>query len=126
MKKQQRQSISPTIFPFNNVQEANITYTLRGVRAAISNNCLERGRNRLAIVDLNLTQNNEVVDEEREYFRSRYNTDGYKELPFCIVVPTFNNKDNERYIKNIKSIVMQEYLNFHIIIIDDASTDGTA
>lgn len=65
------------------------------------------------------------MDEEREYYQSRYNTDKYEELPFCIVVPTFNNRENDRYLKNIKSIVMQEYLNFHIVVVDDASNDGT-
>lgn len=46
-------------------------------------------------------------------------------MPFCIVVPTFNNAIKERYLNNIKSIVMQDYSNFHVVVIDDASTDGT-
>lgn len=49
----------------------------------------------------------------------------YEELPFCIVVPTFNNIAGDRYKKNIQSIIMQNYTNFHIVIIDDASTDAT-
>ena len=41
------------------------------------------------------------------------------------MVPTYNNKDKDRYLKNIKSIVMQNYSNYHIVVIDDASNDGT-
>jgi glycosyltransferase involved in cell wall biosynthesis len=41
------------------------------------------------------------------------------------VVPTYNNADNNRHISNIRSIAMQNYLNYRIIVIDDASTDNT-
>lgn len=47
------------------------------------------------------------------------------ELPFCIVVPTYNNVQDSRHFKNMKSILMQDYSNYHIVFIDDASTDGT-
>lgn len=43
---------------------------------------------------------------------------------FVIVTPSFNNKD--WYKKNLDSICYQSYTNYHIIYIDDASTDGTA
>ena len=46
-------------------------------------------------------------------------------MPICVVVPTFNNVDGERYIKNIRSILQQEYDNFRVIVIDDVSEDGT-
>jgi glycosyltransferase involved in cell wall biosynthesis len=49
----------------------------------------------------------------------------YQELPFCVVVPTFNNAAKDRYLRNIKSIVMQDYANFHIVVIDDHSEDDT-
>ena len=49
----------------------------------------------------------------------------YEELPFCIVVPSYNNVEKNRHINNINSILMQEYKNYHIVFIDDASTDGT-
>lgn len=39
------------------------------------------------------------------------------------MVPTFNNAANNRHISNIKSIIMQNYRNYHIVVIDDASTD---
>lgn len=41
------------------------------------------------------------------------------------MVPTFNNGYGSRWLKNIKSIVQQNYTNFHISIIDDASEDAT-
>lgn len=40
-------------------------------------------------------------------------------------MPTFNNAEGERYLKNIKSIAMQDYSNYHVVIIDDASDDQT-
>ena len=50
----------------------------------------------------------------------------YAELPFCIVIPSFNNNANNRIINNINSILQQQYSNYHIVFIDDASDDGTA
>lgn len=41
------------------------------------------------------------------------------------MVPSFNNAANNRHINNMNSILMQEYSNYHIIFIDDASTDST-
>lgn len=47
------------------------------------------------------------------------------ELPFCIVVPTYNNAKNFRYEYNLQSILNLNYKNYKVVIIDDASTDGT-
>jgi cellulose synthase/poly-beta-1,6-N-acetylglucosamine synthase-like glycosyltransferase len=66
-----------------------------------------------------------IAMEEKDYYESRYSISKYEEKPFCIVVPTYNNAANNRYFNNIKSIVMQDYTNFHIVVIDDASTDNT-
>jgi glycosyltransferase involved in cell wall biosynthesis len=45
-------------------------------------------------------------------------------LPLFVIVPTYNNI---KYCqKNLKSILCQKYKFFNVIIIDDASTDGTA
>jgi len=41
------------------------------------------------------------------------------------VIPTYNNANGLRHIRNIKSIVTQNYSNYHIVVFDDASTDGT-
>jgi len=62
---------------------------------------------------------------EYSYYEQKYNISSYEELPFCIVVPTYNNKPEGRYLRNIRSIVMQNYSNYHIVVIDDGSTDGT-
>ncbi len=40
-----------------------------------------------------------------------------------IIVPSYNNKD--WYQKNLDSLVHQQYNNYHIIYIDDCSSDGT-
>lgn len=41
------------------------------------------------------------------------------------MVPSFNNKAQNRYVNNINSILMQDYSNYHIVFIDDASDDET-
>jgi glycosyltransferase involved in cell wall biosynthesis len=66
------------------------------------------------------------VNEEKEYYESKYNISKYQEQPFCIVVPSYNNVAENRYIKNLNSILQQNYSNYHIIFIDDASEDGTS
>jgi len=48
---------------------------------------------------------------------------GQKE--FAIVVPTYNNSQNDICIKNITSILAQRYDNYHVYIVDDCSTDDT-
>lgn len=40
-------------------------------------------------------------------------------------MPTFNNTPQDRHVRNIRSIVQQEYQNYNLVVIDDASTDGT-
>jgi len=67
----------------------------------------------------------DLAKQEHDYYQNKYQIDSYPELPFCIVVPTHNNLPSNRYLRNIRSIVMQNYANFHIVIIDDGSTDGT-
>jgi glycosyltransferase involved in cell wall biosynthesis len=41
-------------------------------------------------------------------------------------VPSYNNVAMDRYIQNINSILQQDYSNYHIVFIDDASDDETA
>lgn len=46
-----------------------------------------------------------------------------RDLPFVVVVPSYNN---EQYCeKNLESIFSQEYSNYRVIYINDASTDRT-
>ena len=46
-------------------------------------------------------------------------------MPICVVVPSYNNADKRRYFHNINSILQQDYENYRVIFIDDASDDGT-
>lgn len=66
-----------------------------------------------------------MIDIERRYYERKYQISKYSEKSFCIVIPTFNNIKDNRHIKNLRSILMQDYKNYHIVIMDDASTDGT-
>jgi glycosyltransferase involved in cell wall biosynthesis len=43
--------------------------------------------------------------------------------PIVVVIPSFNNK--EWYQRNLDSVLSQNYQNFRVIYIDDASPDGT-
>ncbi len=47
-----------------------------------------------------------------------------EEKPLAVLVASYNNK--EYYEKNLNSLFSQEYENFKVIYIDDASEDGTA
>lgn len=58
---------------------------------------------------------------EKEYNLSKYG----EELPFCIIVPSYNNAKNFRYEYNLQSILNQDYSNYHVVIVDDASPDLT-
>ena len=42
----------------------------------------------------NMPKYNSLADEERRYYEDKYNISKYDELPFCIVVPTYNNENN--------------------------------
>jgi len=46
-----------------------------------------------------------------------------KQLHITVVIPSYNN--SKWYKKNLDSIFMQQYENFNIIYLDDASTDNT-
>lgn len=46
------------------------------------------------------------------------------EKEIVIIVVSYNNKD--WYKKNLDSILMQKYTNYHVIYVDDVSPDGTA
>lgn len=43
----------------------------------------------------------------------------------CVVVSTRNNANDNRYLYNIHSLLNQNYSNFMILLMDDASDDGT-
>jgi glycosyltransferase involved in cell wall biosynthesis len=43
----------------------------------------------------------------------------------CVVVPGYNNNAKFRLEYNLNSIFLQNYTNYFIVIINDASTDGS-
>ena len=85
---------------------------------------LERADSWRALVDKNFDQKSQLSLDEIDYYQQKYNMTS-EQVPFCVVVPTFNNAADDRYLRNIRSIVMQNYSNYHIVVIDDASTDNT-
>jgi glycosyltransferase involved in cell wall biosynthesis len=44
----------------------------------------------------------------------------------CIVAPGRNNNINFRVELNLNSIFTQNYTNYFVVLVDDASDDGTA
>jgi hypothetical protein len=48
-----------------------------------------------------------------------------EELPMCLIVPGYNNNENFRIESNLNSIFTQNYSNYKVIVINDASTDGS-
>lgn len=46
-------------------------------------------------------------------------------MRMCVVVPSYNNIPNNRYKKILNTIYYQNYSNYHIVFIDDCSTDAT-
>ena len=67
------------------------------------------------------------MDEEKEYFEEKYLISKYihDQIRFCVYAPSFNNAHNRIYLRNLDSIFQQEYTNYHVVYVDDASTDGT-
>ena len=45
-------------------------------------------------------------------------------MRFCVTILSHNNAQNRRNTKNLKSILQQKYINYHIVFIDDFSTDN--
>jgi glycosyltransferase involved in cell wall biosynthesis len=44
----------------------------------------------------------------------------------CIVSPTYNNVDHDRFMWTLESILQQNYTNWRMVFIDDASSDKTS
>jgi len=42
----------------------------------------------------------------------------------CVVVPSFNNNANFRIEYNLNSIFTQNYSNFKVVVVNDASNDN--
>lgn len=59
---------------------------------------------------------------EQLYLNARKPASKEEKIKFCVVIPSYNNV--KYAVQNINSVLMQEYHNWRIIYIDDASTDG--
>jgi hypothetical protein len=62
------------------------------------------------------------MNKMNERLSKEYNF-SHPELPFCIIVPTLNNTRAFTYEYNLRSILNQNYTNYKVVIIDDASPD---
>jgi glycosyltransferase involved in cell wall biosynthesis len=66
--------------------------------------------------------------EAEEYARldKIWNFQQFKEeLPMCVVVPGYNNNAKFRIEYNLNSIFQQNYTNYFVVVINDASTDNS-
>jgi len=65
------------------------------------------------------------MTEQFDRWNSQYQIDFYhsKQLPFCLVVNSYNNARNGLIYRNIDSILQQNYTNYHVIYTDDFSND---
>ena len=75
----------------------------------------------------NLPNNHLLFLRERLYYKRKYwkewrNTE---DTHFCVIIISHNNVENDRYLKNLQTIKYQNYQNYHIVFIDDDSTDDT-
>ena len=99
-----------------------------GSQRPIANITLDQRNNAVSwkdIKNLDFFASSPAVVKEREYYEQKFSVSKYEQLPFCIVIPSHNNVKDNRHINNIRSVLMQDYKNYHIVFIDDASTDGT-
>ena len=64
---------------------------------------------------------------EEKYYDKHYHIKAYDkyQLRFCIVVPSYNNVKSKLHLRNLDSMFMQDYQNYHIVYIDDHSPDKT-
>lgn len=49
----------------------------------------------------------------------------HEQIGMCIFVHSFNNAQNRLYLRNLDSIFQQNYENYHLVYVNDASTDET-
>ncbi len=68
-----------------------------------------------------------LMEYEQKYYEQNYQISQYEnlQLPFCLIVPSYNNAKSKIYLRNLDSIFMQDYSNYRVIYIDDKSPDKT-
>ncbi len=57
------------------------------------------------------------------FARTTFASDALEQKPFVIVVPSYNNAKN--YQQNLDTLFAQQYENYRVVYVDDASTDST-
>lgn len=68
-----------------------------------------------------------LYEKEKEYVNKKYNASRFeKELTACLIVPSYENEANARYLWNLESLFLQEYSNYRVVIMVDLSVDNTA
>lgn len=69
----------------------------------------------------------DLLAQERAYLNSKYQIDKYihDQIGMCVFVPSYNNAQSRLYLRNLDSIFQQYYKNYHVVYVNDASTDGT-
>lgn len=60
----------------------------------------------------------DLSNEELEYYQDKYNIIDYEENPFCLIVHNLDSHPEEKPLENIKSLLIQNYNNFHIVYVD--------
>lgn len=66
----------------------------------------------------------EFIDNNEELIIARAERKEVPEKHIVVIIPSYNNK--KLYERNLLSVVEQEYSNYHVIYVDDCSSDGTA
>jgi hypothetical protein len=62
----------------------------------------------------------DLANEELEYYQDKYSIIDYEEQPFCLIVHTLDAHPADGRIENLKSLLMQNYNNFHVVYVDRA------
>ena len=67
------------------------------------------------------------MEYEKTYYEDKYQIGKYEDvqLPFCLIIPSYNNAKSKIYLRNLDSIFMQDYSNYHVVYLDDKSPDKT-
>lgn len=65
------------------------------------------------------------TDEFEEMYQQVNNHIINGERKLAVIIPTYNNAGYQVCLKNIHTILAQNYQNYHVYIIDDNSTDNT-
>ena len=75
-----------------------------------------------------LPQGHNIILMEQIEYEEKYQIDKYynnQKIRFCVTMLSKNNIEQGRYWKVLRTILQQNYSNYHIVFIDDNSKDET-